>query len=34
MEQTDEATALTKILEILNKAVVGHAKAREPVLAD
>jgi CarD family transcriptional regulator len=29
MEQTDEKSALAKILEILNKAVVHH-KAKEP----
>jgi CarD family transcriptional regulator len=33
MEQTDEATALAKILDILNKAVVLHNKAK-PVLAE
>ena len=30
MEQTDEKSALVKILEILNKAAVIHHKAKEP----
>ena len=30
MEQTDEKSALAKILEILNKAAVIHHKAKEP----
>jgi CarD family transcriptional regulator len=34
MEQTDEATALAKLLEILNKAAVGHAKAKVLVEAE
>jgi len=33
MEQTDEATALAKLLDILNKAVVLHNKAK-PVMAE
>ena len=32
MEQTDEAAALAKILDILNKAVAGHAKAKEELV--
>jgi CarD family transcriptional regulator, regulator of rRNA transcription len=30
MEQTDEKSALAKILEILNKAATIHHKAKEP----